>query len=73
MSISVNVCVVVYTHRVCFHKKLTLRATLAITSSYILLRLLHNSGLLPLFSTTHKSKIVNRLCFHSLLIETSYL
>lgn len=66
-------CCCVHSQGLFFYKKLTLGATLAITSSCILPRLLHNSGLLPLFSTTHKNKIVNRLCFRSLLIETSYL
>lgn len=72
-SLHVSASVVVCTHRVCFHKKLKLGATQAITSSWLLLRLLHNSGSPPLFSTTHKNKIVNLLCFCSLLIETSYL
>ena len=68
-----NVGVNVRAHRISIHEKVTLGATLAVTSSCILLRLLHNSDLLPLFSSTHKNKIVNRLRFHSVLIETSYL
>lgn len=46
---------------------------MAITSSCILLRLLHNSDLLPLFGSTHKIKTVNLLRLCCRLMETSYL
>lgn len=73
MRIKLNVCVDVCTGGICFHRKLTLGATRAVTTSCILLRLLNNSGSLPLFSANHKNRIVNQLRFCSLLMETSYL